>query len=104
MIYLITRHPGALEWLRKNINAQVVRNLDHLDDVNIIRQGDTVIGTLPVNLVAEVCRRGARYLHLQINIPRELRGHELSAQQINELGGVLVEYIVHRPGVCDELL
>jgi len=102
MIYLISRHPGALEWLLQHIDQPAV-HLEHLDDAAMIAPGDTVVGTLPVNLVADICRRGARYLHLQINIPRPLRGQELSARQIYELGGVLVEYAAHRSGEGEHL-
>ena len=46
-------------------------------------EGDTVIGTLPVNLAAEVCARSARYLHLSLEVPREVRGRDLTADEMN---------------------
>ena len=70
--YFVSRHPGAVTWAKRQ-GIHVDRIIDHLD-IALIHSGDTVIGTLPVNLAAEVCRRGARYLHLSLNLPAELRG------------------------------
>ncbi|MEX0618071.1 MAG: CRISPR-associated protein Csx16 [Pseudohongiellaceae bacterium] len=95
MNYLITRHPGTFEWLKQKITEPSIC-LDHLDNLSVIGRGDTVIGTLPINLVAEVCRQGARYLHLEIDLPHHLRGQELTTQQLTELGVELVEYHAHR--------
>lgn len=93
MIYLITRHPGALQWLQQKLSEPAV-HLEHLNDPDLIGPGDIVVGTLPINLVAAICCRGARYLHLELELPQSLRGQELSVQQLNELGAALVEYAV----------
>ena len=102
MNYLITRHIGALEWLLQEFNEPAI-HLDHLEDFSRVGRGDTVIGTLPVNRIAEVCYQGARYLHLEIDLPQHLRGRELTARQLVELGAELVEYHAHRP-IPDEAL
>ena len=96
VVYLITRHPGSLDWLKNRFGEPVVYR-EHLDHIQQIKQGDTVVGTLPVNLIAEVCNRGARYWHLEISIPQSLRGKELTVQQLHELGAELVEYVAYRP-------
>lgn len=103
MIYVITRHPGAWEWLQQQIVCPSV-HLEHLADVDVIRNGDIVIGTLPINLIEAVCRRGGRYLHLEIRIPQSLRGQELSALQLTELGASLVEYVACQPRNDDSVL
>lgn len=91
--YFISRHPGAVVWARKQgIEAEPVAHLD----CGQIRPGDIVMGTLPVHLAAEVCRRGARYLHLQVNIPAELRGRELDAETLEQLGACLTVFEVRR--------
>jgi CRISPR-associated protein Csx16 len=54
--WFITRHPGAIAWAMRQ-GLAVDRQLPHLDPEQIA-PGDTVIGTLPVNLVARVCARG----------------------------------------------
>ncbi len=65
----------------------------HLDPA-IVRAGDTILGTLPLPIVAQVCTRGARYLHLSVSLSADLRGQELSADQLQELGATLCEYQV----------
>lgn len=87
----ISRHPGAHAWAtRRGIRAEVVVHLD----VAEIRPGDQVIGTLPVHLASEVCARGARYLHLSLHVPPELRGVELSEAQMEALGAELLAFDV----------
>lgn len=90
--YFITRHQGALQWAEAS-GIAYDQHLEHLDP-QLIEAGDTVIGTLPVNLAAEVCARGAEYLHLNLDLPRELRGRELSAQTLFEAGASLQCYFV----------
>ncbi len=63
----------------------------HLD-AECIHPGDVVIGSLPVNLAAEVCARGGRYLHLTLEVPLELRGSELSAEEMRALGARVEAY------------
>ncbi len=85
--WFVTRHPGAIEWAERR-GLQVDHQTDHLQ-VDEVRAGDTVIGTLPVHLAARVCARGARYLHLSLNLPPELRGRELSADDLERFGARL---------------
>ncbi len=75
--WFVSRHPGAIEWAKRQ-DLAIERWSRHLDPT-AVEAGDTVIGTLPVNLAAEVCKRGARYLHLSLQVPAELRGRELAA-------------------------
>ncbi|MCQ3925411.1 MAG: CRISPR-associated protein Csx16 [Rhodocyclaceae bacterium] len=85
--WLITRHPGAVEWMRRcGIRSDV--HIPHLDIAKVSR-GDTVIGTLPVQLIAKICEREARYLHLSLNIPAEWRGKELSADELEKCAATL---------------
>lgn len=92
--WLITRHPGALHWARRQ-GLTVDRHEDHLD-IAEVGSGDIVIGTLPVNLAAAVNERGARYVHLSLEVPPELRGQELTADQLDAIGARLEEYVVTR--------
>ncbi len=86
--WVVSRHAGAVAWLREQ-GVCPDEEVEHLNLASI-REGDTVVGSLPVHLVAEICKRGARYLHLQIEVPRDLRGHELSAEQMRRFGARLV--------------
>lgn len=91
-IYLITRHPGAIEWAaRQGVRVDV--HIAHLDPAGI-QSGDTVIGTLPVNLAAEVCARGGRFFNLSLDLPPEARGRELSADDLERFGARLEEYFI----------
>jgi len=90
--YFISRHTGAVEWARRK-GIEVDYWIEHLD-VTEIEKGDTVIGSLPVNLAAEICARGARYLHLSLDLPAEARGRELGAEELERFGARLQEYLV----------
>jgi CRISPR-associated protein Csx16 len=90
--WFVSRHPGAVEWARRKY-LPVDLYVAHLDP-DLLRPRDTVIGSLPVNLAATVCARGARYLHLSLNLPADLRGKELTAEQLEELGARVDEYRV----------
>ncbi len=92
--YLVTRHPGARDWADEE-GIAVDALVDHLD-VTDIQPGDRVIGSLPVNLAAQVCERGGRYLHLSLELPPGLRGRELSADDMRRLGARVEEFHVLR--------
>lgn len=90
--YFVTRHPGAREWAAEE-GLPVDDIIEHLDP-DQIQRGDTLIGSLPVNLAAAVCQRGARYLHLSLNLTPGLRGLELSAADLRACGARLEEFRV----------
>lgn len=69
------------------------QHVAHLDTTQV-QPGDCVIGTLPVNLAAQVCARQATYLHLSLDIPAQARGQELSAEQLQTLGATLQQFHV----------
>jgi len=94
--YLITRHPGAIEWARRH-GIDVDRQIAHLDPAEI-RAGDVVIGALPVHLAAQVCARGGRFFNLSLDMPADARGRELTPDELEKYGARLEEYIVeHQP-------
>ena len=89
--YFVTRHAGALEWARgRGLNAIHIENLDPA----VLVAGDWVLGTLPVSVAAEVCARGARYFHLTLSTPPELRGRELTSSDMEAFGADLQEFEV----------
>lgn len=92
MRWFVSRHPGAVEWLAGQ-GVQVDRLVEHLD-VREVEAGDWVLGTLPVSLVAQVCARGAFYLHLDVRLPAHARGSELSVAQLQQFGARLGAYHV----------
>lgn len=93
-IFFVSRHPGAHDWAAAQ-GIEVDAVIAHLD-VAQVRAGDVVIGSLPVNLAAEVCARGGRYLHLSLDLPAEARGSELTAEAMRRYGARVEEYRVER--------
>ena len=91
--WFVSRHPGALQWMQQRGPA-FDRHVHHLAPA-MVQGGDTVIGTLPVHLAAQVCARGATYLHLALATPPEARGRELSAQELLSLGATLQPFNIH---------
>ena len=88
----VSRHPGAIEWARRRgiVVDQMI--------AQFVPDGDAyiVIGTLPIHLVAQVCEAGGRYLHLEMTLPAEARGKDLTADQMDSFGATLREYRVAR--------
>ena len=93
MIYIVSRHPGSVEWLA--LDGWKGQVLNHFDP-SIVEMGDCVVGTLPATLAADVCERGGRYIHLTIEVPDGHRGIELTSAQLNEFGATLTELHVRR--------
>ena len=88
--WFVSRHPGAIEWAGRQ-GLRIDHQIAHLDPASIA-PGDIVIGTLPVNLAAEVCARGGRYLNLSLDLPPTARGRELSADELDAFGARIEGY------------
>ncbi len=78
--WFVSRHPGAFEWARRH-GITYDRHATHLDPATV-DAGDRVIGSLPVNLAAEVCARGVEYWNLSLRLDPADRGRELSADDL----------------------
>lgn len=90
--WFVSRHPGALQWMQQHGPA-FDHHVPHLD-VEQVQRGDTVMGTLPVHMAAQVCARGATYLHLVLDVAAGQRGRELSAQELSALDATLQAFDV----------
>jgi CRISPR-associated protein Csx16 len=88
--WFVSRHPGAVTWAERE-GIVIDHWVSHLQ-LNQLRSGDTVIGTLPIHLVARLSAAGVRYRHLSIEIPAEWRGRELSADELAQCGARLETY------------
>lgn len=93
-IWLVTRHPGAIEWATRH-GVAWDRHVVHLDPCEVAA-GDTVIGSLPINLVADICARGAIYFNLSLNLPVHLRGQELDVDDLEHCQAILEKYYVRK--------
>jgi CRISPR-associated protein Csx16 len=90
--WVVTRHKGALDWLLEE-GVAFDTHIEHLDSSQL-QSGDRVIGNLPIPMVADLNSNGVDYWHLAFSVPFELRGVELSAAQLRELGITLKAYHV----------
>ena len=90
--FFVSRHSGAVEWVTRQ-GLKVDRQIAHLEP-GLVQPGDIVIGILPVNLASDVCRRGARYFNLSLDLPPEARGRELSADELDGYGARLEEFTI----------
>ncbi len=81
-VWFVSRHSGAIEWAAQQ-GLRVDQQVGHLD-LGQVQAGDTVIGTLPVNLAAAVCNQGAHFLNLSLDLPAHWRGRELSADDMRQ--------------------
>lgn len=90
--YFISRHPGAAEWAHQQGLAPT-KAIPHLGD-EMIGIGDVVIGTLPVHLAAAICARGARFYNLSLDVPKQWRGRELTAEELHACGARLERFDV----------
>jgi CRISPR-associated protein Csx16 len=86
---LVSRHAGAVEWLRERVSGDV-EVVDHLDPSVPVR-GDVVIGVLPVGIIAELCSRGVKVGIIDVSLTPDKRGKELTSADLFALGARLVE-------------
>jgi len=92
-VYIVSRHPGAIEWLRRALATPTATVLDHVDGQEFA-PGDVVAGVLPLWLASKACAAGARVLSLDFSLSRSQRGRELDADELQAAGARLVPYRV----------
>jgi len=81
-VVVVSRHEGTIKLLKKHFpDAEVI---DHLNDVSEIPKGSLVIGNLPLPMIEEILKRGSRFVIVSLNIPRELRGKELTEEELKK--------------------
>lgn len=93
-VWFVSRHPGALDWAKRR-GIRTGHQVKHLN-IDDVQSGDIVIGSLPVNLAAQVCERNAAYWHLSLELPAAWRGRELSADDLEAIGARVEAYHVRR--------
>ncbi len=98
---LISRHPGAEDWMYDAGYPVMDRVIPHLtdDDIAGLVPRDQVIGTLPVQMIADLTARGVEYRHIDMQVPAILRGQELSSLQMQACRAKLTRFCaVEIPG------
>ena len=99
MNYLISRHAGAVEWLdSKGFDDPVLISHASSEFLASLGESDFVFGTLPIHLACAVCSQGARFFSLDMTVPSEFRGRELTAEMMDEFGADLKEYRIYELG------
>ncbi|MBC7109077.1 MAG: CRISPR-associated protein Csx16 [Methanomassiliicoccales archaeon] len=85
---IVTRHPGAIRWLRaKGIEGEVIQHLTPEE----IEEGDRIYGILPVSLILEALQRGAQvYLLVLPGIAFSQRGQELAPDEMEKAGAKII--------------
>jgi CRISPR-associated protein Csx16 len=93
--WFVSRHQGSIDWI-KSQEIQVDRFCAHLADDNWPCSGDTVIGSLPVHVIAKLNLAGVRFLHFELNLSELTRGLELTRARIEQMEVRMQEYMVWR--------
>ena len=76
----ISRHVGAMDWL-KNQGISIDRTFSIFTE-SLVNEGDTVIGAFDIATALKVIEQGANYVHLKLDVPEELKGKELTEEEI----------------------
>lgn len=93
---IITRHAGAVKWLRREkVEGEVVT---HATPEQV--QGQDVVGTLPIHLAA--LARSVTMIDLP-DLKPEDRGRDLSPAEMDAAGAALRKYVVLTGEEADEL-
>lgn len=91
MKFIVSRHPGAIAWVKKHYPAfKEFILLSRISEDQI--KGNTIIGTLPINLAV----LADEYWHLSMSVPYYMKGKELTVQDMEEYGCNLVKYKIER--------
>lgn len=79
-VVIVSRHKSTIKLLKQYFPEAKV--IGHLSNPNDIPSGSLVIGNLPIETVAELLKRGCRFVSVVLNIPPELRGKELGEEEL----------------------
>ena len=89
MIRIITRHAGAIDWLRANGFAGEV--VSHLAE-DTISPGTIYIGVLPIPMIQRILEAGSRFFLLVMpEISLAQRDREMTPAEMTAAGAKLVE-------------
>jgi len=88
---IVTRHAALVEYLHEqNIAPESARVIDHATIADV--EGQHVIGVLPLRLAAHA----KSVTEVPMDIPAELRGVELTIEQVRQFAGEPATYTVKR--------
>ena len=90
---IVTRHKGAIRWLRKKKGLADAEIAEHFsaEDIQHLRKGDRVVGVLPITIGKKIRDRGAIFdLIILPELSREQRGVELTPDEMDAAGAKLM--------------
>jgi len=89
MIYIVTRHIGAVDWLRtKGYTGEVIPHLEK----NQINSGNLYIGVLPVPIIKQVLDADSRFFLLVLpDIAFSQRDRKMTPEEMDQAGAHLIE-------------
>lgn len=89
MIYIVTRHTGAVEWLRtKGYDGEVAPHLDS----DQIKGGNLYIEVLPIPVIKQILDAGSRFFLVVLpDVAFSQRGQEMSPEEMDRAGARLTE-------------
>lgn len=90
---IVTRHPALVDFLIERgviASTQVAEVKDHVTPMDV--QDRHVIGVLPLHLAA----LARSVTEVPLNLPKELRGVELTLEQVRQYAGSVATYRVER--------
>jgi len=88
---IVTRHEGAVRWLRQRFSALVegARVVSHISPEDV-PPFSSVIGVLPITVAKQLLDRDVSVFLIQLpNVPKELRGEELTPKMMDRYGAKL---------------
>lgn len=88
---VVTRHPALVEYLtERGVVPAGTEVVTHATAEQV--RGRHVFGVLPLHLAAEA----RRVTEVPLYVPAELRGVELTLEQVRQFAGPLTSYVVFR--------
>lgn len=90
MRWVITRHKGAIEWLKNNgIVGDIY--IDSLPDPEIVNEGDEIFGLVPLSFIPRLLEKHCKIF--LIEVPHRKRKQELTAEEMKRKGAYLRQII-----------
>jgi CRISPR-associated protein Csx16 len=95
---LVSRHAAAQRWLLIEAEKRGWKNVVKMPHCKPeqVKSGDRVVGTLPIQLAAEICARNAEYWHLEIVVEEIDRGRELDFNELVKRGPLIQRYRIEQ--------
>lgn len=95
-VAIVSRHKSTIDFVKAMFRDVTV--LEHVNDIEELKDFDLIVGNLPLPMVAEIKRMGKRFVMVSLNIPKELRGKELTLEELHKFAELIeVEELKIKP-------